>query len=67
MIDSACVVRCRLVLLVAVEAAKGAQSAWGPYLAALPKSYTDPLWWDDELLQVRSPSSRQPRTALLGW
>ena len=49
----------RLVLLVAVEAAKGAASAWAPYLAALPESYTDPLWWDDELLQVRSPSSRQ--------
>ena len=47
------------MLLVAVEAAKGAASAWAPYLAALPESYTDPLWWDDELLQVRSPSSRQ--------
>lgn len=33
---------------LATERALGPRSFWGPWLAAVPSEYDDPLWWDDE-------------------
>ncbi|WIA11094.1 hypothetical protein OEZ85_011239 [Tetradesmus obliquus] len=45
-----CDSRSLLVLLLVVERAKGAASAWAPYIDMLPQQYDDPFWWSpDEL------------------
>ena len=37
-----------LYVFIASEAAKGAQSAWAPYLQTAPATFDDPLWFDDD-------------------
>jgi hypothetical protein len=46
--------RAALVLLVAIERCRGAESRWGPYIAALPTEYDDPAWWSSrERMRLR--------------
>ncbi|KAK9827954.1 hypothetical protein WJX81_000191 [Elliptochloris bilobata] len=44
--------RMALVLLLLVERARGAASAWAPFIRILPASYDDPTWWPEDDLAL---------------